>query len=106
MKLPSLLRPLFWNLNPDTIDLNRSKTMITLEVLARGSLAQYEALKTLYGEEEIAAVFRSDVRDNRTLPAPVVYLFSGLFLTEEEFNDYKAWHKNPLRRWEQRRIVG
>ncbi len=80
--------------------------MIILEVLARGSLNQYKTLMTLYEGEEIAQVFRADVRGNRTLPAPVVYLFSGLFLSEVEFNDYKIWHKNPLRRWEQRRIVG
>jgi hypothetical protein len=106
LKLPAILRPLFWNCDPDTLELDRSKTMIILEVLARGSLTQYKTLVTLYEEEEIAQVYRADVRGNRTLPAPVVYLFSGLFLSETEFNDYKVWHKNPLRRWEQRRIVG
>ena len=106
MRLPAILRPLFWNINPENIELDRSKTIVILEVLARGSLTQYAILKTLYDEEEIGSVFREDVLGNRTLPAPVVYLFSGLYLSEKEFNDYKTWHKNPLRRWEQRRIVG
>jgi len=104
LKLPPSLRPLFWNCDPDKLELDRSKTLIILEVLARGSINQYRILKTLYEEEEIASVFRADVHGTRTLPAPVVYLFSGLFLSAEEFNDYKIWHKNPLRRWEQRRI--
>lgn len=105
MKLPESLHPLFWNCDPNKINVKRSRKMIILEVLARGSLTQIETLYALYDKKQIAHIFREDVKGLRTLPAPVVYLFSGLFLNTADFEDYKAWHRNPLHRWEQRRIV-
>lgn len=105
MKLPAELRALFWHYNAEELDTETAKTHIILEVLARGSLQQIRLLYRIYDFNTVGQVFRSDVKGNRTLPAPVVYLFSGLYLTGREFKDYRAWHRHPVRKWEQRRVV-
>lgn len=105
MKLPLELHSLFWNCNAEELNTETAKTQIILEVLARGSLQQIKILYQVYDFNTVGQVFRADVRGNRTLPAPVVYLFSGLYLTGKEFEEYKVWHKHPVRKWEQRRVV-
>lgn len=105
MKLPIELYSLFWNYNAEELNTEAAKTKIILEILARGSIQQIKILYQVYDFDTVGQVFRTDVRGNRTLPAPVVYLFSGLYLTRKEFEEYKAWHKHPVRKWEQRRVV-
>ena len=105
MKLPSELHALFWHCNAEELDTETAKTQIILEVLARGSLHQIKLLCRIYDFNTVGRLFRADVKGNRTLPAPVVYLFSGLYLTAQEFEEYRAWHRHPVRKWEQRRIV-
>lgn len=105
MKIPEALKPLFWNYDAETLDIKRFKKNIILEVLARGSLEQVDIIFQLYGKDSIAAVFREDVTGLRTLPAPAVYLWGELFLTGEELQDYKKWHRHPLHKWKQRRAV-
>lgn len=103
--MPEQLHTLFWNCDVEKLETERDKDTIILEVLARGSLEQNKILFKIYDLETVANVFRSDVQGNRTLPAPVVYLFSEIFLTREEFEEYRNWHNNPVRRWEQRRMT-
>lgn len=105
MKLPAELHALFWHCNAEELDTETAKTEIILEVLARGSLYQIRLLYRIYDFNTIGQVFRADVKGNRTLPAPVVYLFSGLYLTAREFEEYKEWHRHPVRKWEQRRVI-
>ncbi len=105
MKLPAELHALFWHCNAEELDTETAKTQIILEVLARGSLNQIRLLYRIYGSKTVGQVFRADVKGNRTLPAPVVYLFSGLYLTAREFEEYRKWHRHPVRKWEQRRVV-
>jgi hypothetical protein len=105
VKLPEKLKPLFWNYDPETLDMGNFKKNIILEVLARGSLEDADIIFQFYGRDAIATVFREDFNGPRTLPAPAVYLWEGLFLTEAEFEDYKMWHRHPLRKWEQRRVI-
>jgi hypothetical protein len=105
VKFPEKLKPLFWNYDPETLDVEGFKNNIILEVLARGSLEDVSLIFQLYGKDSIAAVFREDIRGARNLPAPVVYLFGGLFLTAAELQEYKEWHRHPLLKWEQRRKI-
>ena len=106
MKLPRDLESLFWNVDSRKIDPWKSKDEIIKTVLSRGSLEQIKTLFQLYGPDTISLVFRDDVTGNRTLPAPVVYMWSNLFLTPEEFDEYRKWHRHPVRKWEQRRNIG
>lgn len=103
MKLPRELEPLFWNYDAREIDPWKMKDVVIKVVLSRGSLEQINILFQLYGTDTIRSVFREDVTGNRTLPAPVVYMWSDLFLTKEEFEEYRNWHRHPVRKWEQRR---
>lgn len=103
MKLPEELKPLFWNYDTEALDTESFKNIIILEVLSRGSLEQVDLIFRLYGKETIAAVVREDVTGLRTLPAPAVYLWGDLLMTGEELQDYKEWHRDPLKKWEQRR---
>ncbi len=105
MKLPAELHALFWHCNAEELDTETAKTEIILEVLARGSLEQIRLLYRIYDYNTIGQVFRADVKGNRTLTAPVVYLFNGLYLTVREFEEYKEWHIHPVRKWEQRRVI-
>ncbi len=105
MKLPPELHSLFWHCDAEELDTETAKTQIILEVLARGSLDQIKLLYRIYDFNTVGRVFRADVKGNRTLPAPVVYLFSDLYLTAQEFEEYRTWHRHPVRKWEQRRIV-
>jgi len=105
MKLPAEFHALFWHCNAEELDTEIAKTQIILEVLARGSIHQIKLLYQIYDFNTVGQVFRADVKGNRTLPAPVVYLFSSLYLTEREFEEYKEWHRHPVRKWEQRRVV-
>ena len=105
MKLPEELKQLFWNYDTDNIDAQKFKKHIILEVLARGSMRQTDIIFDIYGKETIKEVFREDVKGQRTLPAPAVYLWGELFLTSDELDEYKSWHRHPLRKWEQRRHV-
>jgi len=105
MKLPEELKTVFWNYDTALIDTDRMKKTIILEVLARGTLEQIKILFQIYGFETIKEIYREDVQGARTLPAPAVYLWSDIFLTDEEFTEYKQWHRNPVRKWEQRRII-
>lgn len=105
MKLPEKLKRLFWNYEAETLDTESFKKNIILEVLARGELEDVDCIFQLYGREEIATVFRDDATGLRTLPAPAVYLWGGIFLTAAELEDYKKWHRDPRHKWEQRRTV-
>lgn len=105
MKLPEELKTVFWNYDPAFMDTDRMKKTIILEVLARGTLEQIKILFQIYGFKIIKEIYREDVQGARTLPAPAVYLWSDIFLTDEEFTGYKQWHRHPVRKWEQRRII-
>jgi len=105
LKLPEELKPLFWNYDTEALDTESFKKNIILEVLSRGSLEHVALIFQLYGWETIAAVFREDVTGLRTLPAPAAYLWGDLLLTGEEVQEYKKWHRHPLKKWEQRRTI-
>jgi hypothetical protein len=105
MKLPEELKTVFWNYDTTFMDTDRMKKIIILEVLARGSLEQIKILFSIYGSETVADIFREDVKGPRTLPAPTVYLWGDIFLTGEEFEEYKQWHRHLVRKWEQRRVI-
>jgi hypothetical protein len=98
VKLPKIVHSLFWNYDAEELDTETAKTTIILEVLSRGSLEQIKIIFQIYGKATVGRVFRTDVKENRTLPASVIYLFSALFLSLEEFEEYKAWHKDPVRK--------
>lgn len=105
MKLPEELKTVFWNYDTTFMDTNRMKKIIILETLARGSLEQIKILFHLYGYKTVASIFREDVKGPRTLPAPAVYLWSDIFLTDDEFEEYKQWHRHPINKWKQRRAI-
>jgi len=103
MPLPEELSSVFWNYDAASMDSDRMKKTIVLEVLARGSLEQIKVLFKMYGSRAVADAFREDVRGLRTLPAPAVYLWGDIFLDSAELDEYKQWHRHPVRKWEQRR---
>ena len=87
------------------MDTDWMKKTIILEVLARGTLEQIKILFRFYGLKTIEEIYRGDVLGARTLPAPAVYLWGDIFLTDEELEGYKQWHRHPVRKWEQRRDI-
>ncbi len=105
MNIPAVLVPLFQNYNLQRLDLQRSADVIIHTVLARGSLEQIDLLFQLYGAEKVKDVFCNDFFGLRSLPAPTTLLWSLLFLTEEERQEYMRWLKDPCMRWAPRRVV-
>jgi hypothetical protein len=97
--IPHELSGLFWNIYTEKLDTERSKDLIILTTLRRGTLEQIELIFRLYGTDEVRRVFRADALGLRTLPAPCVYLWGLIFLEEEELAAYKKWHEDPVLRW-------
>jgi len=102
--IPELAR-LFWNYDTETLDMERSKELVILTTLARGTLEQLRLILSIYGTDQVEKVFRKDVLNLKTLPAPVIYLLGLVFLSEEELAAYKKWHEDPVLRWKPTRIV-
>jgi hypothetical protein len=103
--IPPALATLFWNHDPGQLDLERSRELIILTALRRGTWEQVQLIFDLYGAAEIRRVFRVDALGPKTLPAPCVYLWGLLFLEDEELTAYKQWHEEPLSRWRPTRMA-
>lgn len=76
MKIPSEIRPLFHNYDPDTLDTERHAPLIIKTVMQGGTWEQVLWAARFYGRERFEAVLRADVEGNQTLPRPVANFWS------------------------------
>ena len=53
LKLPSRLKPLFWSHNFDSLDLNKNKKLIIVQIINYGSWEDWRWLVKIYGKTEI-----------------------------------------------------
>ena|SRR3989338_1878494 len=60
-KLNILRKSLFWDVNPDKLDVGKSADFIIGRVLDFGNLKEWRTIKQLYGEEKIRKVAKGHV---------------------------------------------
>ncbi|MDI3298731.1 MAG: hypothetical protein QJR08_06145 [Bacillota bacterium] len=97
--LPEILRPLFHNYAPDSIDPTRDAEWIILTVLLYGDLEHWKWLFSTYGWERVKAVVERDLGGHRVLPHTVANFWSVVF-----------WNRaldppSPRSRWVPTRLV-
>lgn len=81
---------LFWDIDPNKLDIEKSKKTIIQRVLVYGLIKDWHILIKIYGVEEIATT-ASSLRDLDLKSASFVSLISGLPL-----NQFKCFTLKPL----------
>lgn len=72
---------LFWDIDPNKLDIGKSKKTIIQRVLVYGLLKDWQLLVKIYGIDEIAAT-ASTLRDLDQKSATFISLISGLSLNQ------------------------
>ncbi len=66
-RLPSFLRPLFWDCDPEGVDITKDAWLIMARTMERGTWEAMTWLRETYSREQLAAFLRA--RGSRVLPA-------------------------------------
>ncbi|MEP7196231.1 MAG: hypothetical protein ABI851_06895 [Saprospiraceae bacterium] len=87
----SLSKVLFWDVNPDLLDVNKNAAYIVQRVLTLGTLNDFRAIKSLYGMNRLHEI----VIGLRTLDDKTLHFCSVYFSTPiQEFRCYKERQLN------------
>ena len=76
MGVPDLIRPLFHNYEPDSIDLDRDWSFVIKTVMQGGEWGQIQWAAQYYGRAKFEEVLRTDLEGNQTLARPVANFWS------------------------------
>lgn len=76
MKAPSDVTGLFWNTNPDRLEVKRDADFIIETVLPRGNLEALKWLFSTYGQARIKDFVRRDAISLRRLPTSELVFWS------------------------------
>jgi hypothetical protein len=92
LKQPTFSKTLFWDIDYDTLDVDKHASFVVERVLNRGSFEDFRAIVDYYGKENLKKI-AMNVRylGNKTLS------FCGVFFHEpiENFRCYKLKQSNP-----------
>ncbi len=76
MGVPDVIRPLFHNYEPDSLDLDRDWKLVIKTIMQGGEWEQIHWAAQYYGREKFEEVLRSDLEGNQTLARPVANFWS------------------------------
>ena len=81
----SLSKHLFWDVDPNKLDVERNKKLVIRRVLDYGTMSDWELIYNRYGIDEIARIAQS-IKDLDFKSASFVSLLSGI--PKEKFSCY------------------
>ncbi len=82
-----LRKSLFWDANPENIDLDKDAPFIIERVLERGTTAEWQFIKQKYGLEKI----KSEALNASYLTKTTLHFCSVYF--SEPFENFRSWQK-------------
>lgn len=85
-----LRRPLFWDVNPEEIDLEKHSRFVAERVLTRGNLDDFVALLKYYREEQV----KKDVVQIRSMDKLTLNFCSFFFKIPKE--DFRCYSNKPF----------
>jgi hypothetical protein len=87
------LRPsLFWDINVDTIDMQKHRASVIERITSRGRLDEFRAMLRYYGKETV----KNTLLNTRYLDKVTLYFCSAIFdVPVTEFRCYKLAQLNP-----------
>ncbi len=87
------LRPsLFWDVNVNSIDLQKHRASVIERITSRGRLDEFQAILQYYGKETV----RNTLLNTRYLDKVTLHFCSAIFdLPVTEFRCYKLAQLNP-----------
>ncbi|MDR3267036.1 MAG: hypothetical protein LBT24_05650 [Tannerella sp.] len=82
---------LFWDANPDDLDLNKHKTYVVGRVLDYGEWSDWLAIKDLYGMEELKNIA---LRIRTMFPKSLSFIATMTHTPENQFRCYEQVKNN------------
>jgi hypothetical protein len=97
-KLPEELRWLFWDVDPEALDLDAHEATILARVLEAGRLSDVRAALELYGEGRVHTFFREV--GHPEISDPTRHFWRAFFHAEDErWASPPDWRKNTSAPW-------